>query len=100
MNIPTPASLRRLHRKLDRQRLDAGKLHAQAQAVIACMHDEGQTLRLVFDRRLGPLWQLSPSGRQVKAEIAAVVCADPDVISGNDGLFPETAQTWRLVETA
>jgi hypothetical protein len=99
MTIPTPASLRRLHRKLDRQRLAAGKLHAQAQAVIARMF-EGQSLRLIFDRRLGPTWQLSPSGQRVDAEIAAVVVADPDVIFCNDGLFPGTAQTWRLVETA
>jgi hypothetical protein len=99
MNIPTPASLRRIRRKLDRQRIEAGKLHAHAQEVIARMYSEGQSLRLSFDRRLGPTWQLSPSGQRVDAKIAAVVVADPDVISCNDGLFPGTAQTWRLIGT-
>jgi hypothetical protein len=56
MNIPTPASLRRIRRKLDRQRIEAGKLHAHAQEVIARMYREGQSLRLSFDRRLGPTW--------------------------------------------
>jgi hypothetical protein len=102
MNIPTPTSLRRLHHKLDRHRRQAGKLHAEAQAVLARMYSEDQSLRFLFDRRLGPTWQLSPSGTQVDDEVAKVVIADPDVVSCNDTLFPgtTTAQTWRLVETA
>jgi predicted transcriptional regulator len=99
--IPTPASLSRIRRKLDRQRIEAGKLHAQAQAVIARMYSEGQAPRLSFDRRLGPTWQLSPSGQRVDAEIAAVVIAVPDVVSAGDGLFADgPVQTWRLVGPA
>ena len=95
MNIPTPASLRRLHHKLDRQRLKAGALHAKAQAVLNRMH-EGQSLHFHFDRRFGPTWQLSPSGERVPDEVAPVVLADPDVVSTGDGLFAEgPAQTWR-----
>ena len=54
MNIPTPASLRRIKRKLDQQRLKAGELHAQAKSVLARMF-EGQCLHFLFDRRLGPM---------------------------------------------
>jgi hypothetical protein len=98
MTIPTVVSLRRLHRKLERQRLQAGKLHARAQVVIARMH-EGQSLRFLFDRRFGATWQLSPSGEPVPDEVAKVVIADPDVVSAGDGLFADgPAQTWRLVE--
>jgi hypothetical protein len=80
---------------------EAGRLHAQAQAVIARMYSEGQALRLTFNRGLGPTWQLSPSGKQVDARVAAVVIADPDVVSAGDGLFADgPAQTWRLVEPA
>ena len=78
---------------------EAGRLHAQAHAVIARMYSEGQALRL--NRGLGPTWQLSPSGKQVDAGVAAVVIADPDVVSAGDGLFADgPAQTWRLVEPA
>ena len=100
MAIPTPASLRRLHGKLDRQRLKAGKLHAQAQSVLARMR-EGQCLRFLFDHRLGPTWQLSPSGAPVPDEVAKVALADPDVVSAGDGLFTDgPAQTWRMVDQA
>src|SRR5262245_49549765 len=95
MNIPTPTSLRRLHRKLDRQRLNAGKLHTKAQAVLARIY-EGQSLRFLFDRRHGPTWQLSPSGVDVDDEVAKVVIADPEVVSAGDGLFAEgPTQTYR-----
>lgn len=100
MNIPTPISLRRLQRKLDRQRLKAGELHAQAQAVLARMF-EGQCLHFFFDRRLGPTWQLSPSGWRVANEVAEVVIADPEVVSTGDGLFADgPAQTWRMADLA
>lgn len=95
MSIPTPESLRRLHRKLEQQRLKAGELHSKAQAVLSRMH-EGEVLRLFFERKAGAVWELSPSGKQVKAEVAAVVVADPDVESGSDGLFADTSQTWRM----
>jgi hypothetical protein len=98
MSIPTPASLRRIHRKLEHQRLRAGELHDRAQAVLAKMF-EGQCLRLSFDRRRGSTWQLSPSGKVVPSEVAAVVIADPDVASTGDGLFADgPAQTWRMVD--
>jgi hypothetical protein len=96
MSIPTPASLRRIHRKLDHQRLQAGELHAKAQAVLARMF-EGQCLRLLFDRRFGPTWQLSPSGVRVASEVAAVVIADPDVASTGDGLFADGPAKRRMV---
>jgi hypothetical protein len=100
MTIPTPVSLRRIQRKLDRQRLKAGKLHALAQSVLARMR-EGQCLRFFFDHRLGPTWQLSPSGAPVPDEVAKVALADPDVVSAGDGLFADgPAQTWRMIETA
>jgi hypothetical protein len=100
MNISTPASLRRLHRKLDRQRLKAGELHAQAQAVLARMF-EGQCLRFLFDHRLGPTWQLSPSGVRVPDAVAEVVVADPDVVCTDGGLFSDgPAQTWRMSDLA
>jgi hypothetical protein len=98
MNIPTPVSLRRLHRKLDRQRLKAGELHAEAQVVLARMF-EGECLRLTFIRRSGPTWQLSPSGKPVPDEVAKVVIADPEVVSTGDGLFADgPAQTWRMID--
>ena len=98
MTIPTPTSLRRIHRKLDHQRLKAGELHAKAQAVLARMF-KGRCLRFSFDRRLGPTWQLSPSGTHVRDEVAQVVIADPDVVNAGDGLFTDgPAQTWRMVE--
>ena len=61
--------------------------------------DEGQCLRLSFDRRRGPTWQLSPSGMRVADDVAKVVIADPDVVAAGDGLFAEgPAQTWRMVD--
>jgi hypothetical protein len=100
MAIPTPASLRRIHRQLDRQRLNCCALHAKADAVLARMW-EGECLRLSFNRRAGPIWQLSPSGVQVPDEVAQVVIADPEVASAGDGLFADgPAQTWRMVEEA
>jgi hypothetical protein len=100
MTIPTPASLRRIRRKLENQRLQAGVLHDKAQAVLARMF-EGQCLRLVFDRRRGSIWELSPSGKPVADEVAKVVIADPDVVSAGDGLFADgPAQTWRMVDSA
>jgi hypothetical protein len=100
MNIPTPVSLRRIHRQLDRQRLKGGELHAKAEAVLARMY-EGQCLRLSFNRRAGPIWQLSPSGKQVPDEVAQVVITDPDVASAGDGLFADgPAQTWRMIDQA
>ena len=60
---------------------------------------EGQCLRLTFDRRRGPIWQLSPSGVWVDSEVAEVAIADPDVVSAGDGLFADgPAQTWRMVD--
>jgi len=100
MAIPTPVSLRRIQRKLDRQRLKAGELHAQARFVLACMR-EGQCLRFLFDRRLGPTWQLSPRGTPVSDEVARTAVADPDVVSAGDGLFTDgPAQTWRMADQA
>ena len=100
MAIPTPVSLRRIQRKLEHQRLKAGELHEKAQAVLARKY-EGQCLRLNFDRRRGPTWQLSPSGKRVLDEVAQVVIAGPDVASAGDGLFADgPAQTWRMVDSA
>jgi hypothetical protein len=100
MAIPTPTSLRRIHRKLERQRLQAGELHDKAQAVLARIF-EGQCLRLLFDRRRGPTWQLSPSGKPVADEVAKAVIADPDVVSAGDGLFADgPSQTRRMVDSA
>jgi hypothetical protein len=100
VTIPTPASLRRIHRKIENQRLQAGALHEKAQIVLSRMF-EGQCLRRVFDRRRGSIWELSPSGKTVPAEVAAVVIADPDVVSAGDGLFADgPAQTWRMVDSA
>src|SRR5262245_47104581 len=100
MTIPTPASLRRLHGKLERQRLKAGKLHAQAQSVLARMR-EGQGLRLCLARRLGPTRRLSPSGTPVPDEVGKVALAAPDVVSAGDGLFTDgPAQTWRMADLA
>jgi hypothetical protein len=99
MAIPTPVSLRRLHPKLDNQRLKAGELHAKAQGVLTRMW-EGQCLRLSFDRGRAPIWQLSPSGKRVPDEVAKVVIADPEVVSAGDGLFADgPAQTWRMVDS-
>ena len=62
---------------------------------------EGQSLQFHFDRRLGPTWQLFPSGERVPDEVVPVVLADPDVVSAGDGVFAEgPAQTWRWVEPA
>jgi hypothetical protein len=100
MTIHTPGSVRRIQRKLDRQRLKAGKRHAEAQVVLGQMR-AGQCLQLLFLRAsVGSVWQLLPSGKQVHKPIAQIVIADPNVVACDEGLFPGAPpQTYRYVDS-
>jgi hypothetical protein len=55
----------------------------------------GQVL-VKTNRMSGPIYTLHPSGHDVMVQAAEMVLENPDVVMGNDGLLPETPQTWWL----
>jgi hypothetical protein len=55
----------------------------------------GQVL-VKTNRMSGPVYTLHPSGQNVMVPAAEMVIENPDVVMGNDGLLPETPQTWWL----
>jgi hypothetical protein len=87
-SIHTPRSLARSNRRLD-HRLRSAEHVLQAMAA-------GQSLHLSFSRRDSG-WRLHPSGERVATDAAKVIIRNPQVVAVNDGLFPETPQTWRWV---
>jgi hypothetical protein len=89
MIVHTPATLRRVHRALDRRR-------AAAAAVVAAMAN-GASLNLSFSKH-GSAWMLS-TGASVTAEVALMVLNHTHVVGCGDGLFGGgPCQTWRYVE--
>jgi hypothetical protein len=89
MSIATVQSIRRARRFQDRRRT------AAARVITAMMH--GASLNLTFTKH-GSVWTLS-GGTVVAPEIALAVVNDVRVCSVNDGLFPQTPQTWCYVES-
>jgi hypothetical protein len=89
MSIATAQSIRRARRFQDRRR-------EKAAHVITAMQ-RGASLNLTFTKR-GSVWSLS-GGTVIAPEIALAVVSDVRVCSVNDGLFPQTPQTWRYVES-
>jgi hypothetical protein len=65
-----------------------------AKAIIAQLK-AGQVL-VKTNRMSGPVYTLHPSGQNVMVPAAEMVIENPDVVMGNDGLLPETPQTWWL----
>jgi hypothetical protein len=55
----------------------------------------GQVL-VKTNRISGPTYTLHPSGKDVMVRAAEMVIENPDVVMGNDGLLPDTPQTWWL----
>jgi hypothetical protein len=89
--VPTVDSRRATARRLDRRVLGL------TDVLNAMRH--GEALHLHHDRRRGPIWWLSGSGREVDAEIARVAIANPDVVAVGDALFASIpSQTYRYVE--
>jgi len=90
MSIPTVASLRAKHRRLDRRRGGAARVITEM--------SRGASLRLTFTQR-GSNFTLS-NGIPVTPEVVLLVVNDVRIVSVNDGLFPTTPQTWtwRYVE--
>jgi hypothetical protein len=90
MSIPTPASLRKVNRRLDRQR-------REAELALAAMKDRGVTLQH-FGRND---WRLS-NGRHVSPTVANILTFDRHVAAVGDSLFgaecPELSQTWRWID--
>jgi hypothetical protein len=78
-------------RKLLAMSDDARKI---AKAITARLK-AGQVL-VKTNRMSGPVYTLHPSGQDVMVQAAEMVIENPDVIMGNDGLLPETPQTWWL----
>jgi hypothetical protein len=71
------------------------RLNRAAAIVIETMRG-GQCLYVEFNRMTGPRWCLS-NGEKVAAEVAKRVIVNPQIVAGNDGLFPDTTpQTWRI----
>ena len=58
------------------------------------MHGGAQLARK--HTRWGVKFYLLPSGREVSAELAVAIMTHSDVVSGHDGLFFDTPQTWRV----
>ena len=83
MSIPTPQSLRKINRRLDRER-------RQAEAALAAMRS-GATLQN-FGR---DGWRLS-NGQHVSATVARILTFDRNVVGVGDSLFGVAlSQTWR-----
>lgn len=62
--------------------------HMSRGAVLALMHDNSVPG--------GKSYCVLPGGR-VRGEAAASIIKRGDVVSTNDGLFPETPQTWKFL---
>jgi hypothetical protein len=90
MNIPAPASLRKINRRLNRQR-------RQAELALAAMKDRGATLQHFG----GNDWRLS-NGQHVSPAVAHILTFDRHVVAVGDSLFgaefPELSQTWRWAD--
>jgi hypothetical protein len=85
MTVPTAASLRAIHRRVDR------KL-TRAQTVLERM-EAGASLHLEFAKR--PCWSLS-TGEQVEDAAAELVIRSSSVIGCGGALFGEClGQVWR-----
>jgi hypothetical protein len=85
--IPTPDSLRRAHRRLDRRA-------ASLNAALAAMR-RGKSLHLEYRSGGRPCWSLS-NGRAVSAEVAAILTRNASVVPVGDALFAGIpGQTWR-----
>ena len=90
MNIPTPASLRKINQRLDRER-------RQAEAALVAMKECGATLH-----RIGPQdWMLS-TGQRLSPTVAHILTFERNVVAVGDSLFgiefPELSQTWRWAD--
>ena len=85
--IPTLASLRRAHRRLNRRITTVG-------AALAAMRG-GQCLHLQYQAGR-PLWSLS-GGQNVSAEVAGILTKNASVVPVGDALFADVpSQTWRF----
>jgi hypothetical protein len=88
MTIPTPTSLARNARRTDRRNHGVTTVLAQMR--------RGAVLRACFVRGKR-IWSLSP-GREVPADVAALVIAHPKVCGVGDALFDhKLSQTFRFV---
>ncbi len=89
-SAPTIKSLRAATRLQDRRRRAAER--------VAVAMRGGDTLHLHYEHGVAR-WRLSFGGPLVPADVAAIVIANPYVVSVGDALFPGMpAQTWRWVE--
>jgi hypothetical protein len=89
MTIPTVQSIHRARRFQDRRRAAAARVLAQMQ--------RGASLNLTYTKH-GSDFVLS-NGMRVSPAVALMVVNNTSVVSVNDGLWPQTPQTWRYVET-
>jgi hypothetical protein len=88
-SIPTVPSLRRIRRRVDRNRLSANR-------VVALMHNDGLALHCSFERS-GNLWWLT-DGSRVSPEVAKLVVINPLVVG--DALFLNVrSQTYHFAAT-
>jgi ABC-type antimicrobial peptide transport system ATPase subunit len=87
--IPTPASRRKINRRLDREQ-------RQAEQVLATMRDRGVSLRHLAHGG----WRLS-NGQRVSPAIANILTLHHNVVACGDSLLgPELSQTWRWLDPA
>jgi hypothetical protein len=87
VSFPTPQSLQKINRRLDRQR-------RQAELALAAMRDCGATLQHFG----GNDWRLS-NGKHVPLTVARILTFDRHVVPVGDSLFgAELSQTWRWVD--
>jgi hypothetical protein len=85
--IPTPQTLQKINRRLDRER-------RQAERALAAMKNHGVMLQHLG--RDG--WRLS-NGQHISPTVAHILTFDRNVVACGDSLFgPELSQTWRWVD--
>lgn len=86
---PTPQRIRKVQRRLDRQRREAEATTAAMKAGAVLYHQLGGR---------DPGWILS-TGRRVSDEVAKIVCFDHRVVGVGDSLFGAAlSQTWRWAD--
>jgi hypothetical protein len=90
MNIPTPARLQKLNRRLDRQRREAQAAFKALRAGAVLVHQFGGR---------GSGWILS-TGKRVSEDVARILTFDHRVVGCGDSLFGvPLSQSWRWVES-
>jgi len=96
MSVPTPDSVRKTNRRLDRRNATKQRCEQTASKILEAMRNGASLHRC--NRTHRTIWLLS-TGPFVTHEAATDVLRDPHVVGVGDALFgPELSQTFRYIE--